>query len=170
MSVLTHFPKSRLSESFGRFGGLTREEAVEAATRELEVMRPESDKAIISAITQMEATVTGATNCDDTLMSQLLPHCDQLVTLAGTFGYASLDKAARSLCDLLDGLLNQGKDDLASIRVHVRTIQMFAPGTRLPTEEHIELMLLELHKLLDFHGIVPPSYESSGKDAFVTGM
>ena len=63
------------------------------------------------------------------LMRQLLPICDQLVTLAGTFGYVSLDKAARSLCDLLDGLLNQGKDDLASIRAHVQTIQMFAPGT-----------------------------------------
>jgi hypothetical protein len=161
MSVLTHFPKSRLSEAVGSFGGLTREEAVEAAAGQLEIMRPESDKAIISAITQMEAIATGATKCDDTLMRQLLPHCDQLVTLAGTFGYASLDKAARSLCDLLDGLISQGKDDLASIRVHVRTIQMFTPGTKLPSEEHIELMLLELHKLLDFHNIVQPDSEDA---------
>ena len=62
---------------------------------------------------------------------------------------------------LLDGLLNQGKNDLASIRVHVRTIHMFAPGTRLPSEEHIELMLLELHKLLDFHNIVQPDSEDA---------
>jgi hypothetical protein len=162
MSVLTHFPKSRLSELVSQFGGLTREEAVEAATRELEVMRPETDKAIISAIAQIEQIVTGATKRGDAvLMTQLLPHCDQIVTLAGTFGYSSLDKATRSLCDLLDGLLNQGKDDLASIRVHVRTIQMFAPGTKLPSVEHVELMLLELHKLLDFHNVVQPDSEDA---------
>jgi hypothetical protein len=162
MSVLTHFPKSRLSELVGRFGGLTREAAIEAATRELGVVRPESDKAIISAIAQMEEIVMGAAKRGDAvLMKQLLPHCDQIVTLAGTFGYGSLDLATRSLCDLLDGLLNQDKDDLASIRVHVRTIQMFAPGTKLPSEEHIDLMLLELHKLLDFHGIVQPNPEDA---------
>ena len=163
MSVLTHFPKSRLSELVGRFGGLSREEAIAAATRELGVMRPETDKAIISAIAQMEELVTGpAKRGDPALMRELLPLCDQIVTLAGTFGYGSLDKAARSLCDLLDGLLNQGKEDLASIRVHVQTIRMFAPGTALTSEKHIELMLLELQKLLDFHGIVAPENEDAG--------
>jgi hypothetical protein len=162
MRVITHFPKSRLSELVGRFGGLSREEAIEAASRELEVLRPESDKAILSAITRMEEIVTGQTKRGDAvLIKQLLPLCDQLVTLAGTFGYCSLDKAARSLCDLLDGLLDQGKDDLASIRVHVETIRMLAPGTKLMSEEHIELMLRELPKLLDFHNIVPPNSEDA---------
>jgi hypothetical protein len=161
MSVLTHFPKSRLSELVGSFGGLTREEAVEAATRQLEIMRPETDKAITSAITQMEALID-VTERSDLLMRQLLPFCDQLVTLAGTFGYVSLDKAARSFCDLLDGLLNQGKDDLASIRVHVQTIRMLAPGATLLSEKHTELMLLELQKLLDFYNIVQPDSEGVG--------
>ena len=162
MSVLTHFPKSRLSELVGRFGGLSRQEAIEAASRELEVMRPESDKTILSAIAQMEEIVTRETNRGDAvLMNKLLPLCDQLVTLAGTFGYCSLDKAARSLCDLLDGLLDQGKDDLASIRVHVETIRMFVPGTKLLSQEHIELMLRELPKLLDFHKIIPPDSEDA---------
>lgn len=164
MSVLTHFPKSRLSELVGGFGGLTREEAVEAATRQLEIMRPETDKAITSAITQMEALI-GVTKRGDLLMRQLLPFCDKLVTLAGTFGYASLDKAARSLCDLLDGLINQDKDDLASIRVHVQTIRMLPPCAELLSEKHTELMLLELQKLLDFHGIVPPNYDQHSEDA-----
>ena len=48
MSVLTHFPKSRLSELAGRFGGLSREEAVEAATRELEILRPEFGRAAMT--------------------------------------------------------------------------------------------------------------------------
>jgi hypothetical protein len=152
MSMLTHFPKSRLSELVGRFGGLSREEAVEAATRELQVMRPESDKAILSAIAQLDKIITGATKRDETvLMRELLPLCDQIVTLAGTFGYGALDKSTRSLCDLLDGLLSQDKSDLASIRVHVQTMRMFAPGAALPSEEQIEVMLFELARLLDHH-------------------
>lgn len=163
MSVLTHFPKSRLSELVGRFGGLTREEAIAAATRELDVMRPETDKAIISTIAQMEEIVAGAAKRGDAeRMRQLLPCCDQIVTLAGTFGYGSLDTAARSLCDLLDGLLNQGKEDIASIRVHIQTMRMLAPGTALLSEKHVALMLLELQKLLDFHGIVAPEKEDTG--------
>src|SRR4051812_41373493 len=99
MSVLTHFPKNRLAELVGRFGGISREDAVAAAAQELEVMRPQSDKAIIATIAELEKIVTGATKrCDDAMIKELLPHCDQIVTLAGTFGYVALDKAARSLC------------------------------------------------------------------------
>ena len=160
MSVLTHFPKSRLSELFGRFGGLSREDAVAAASKELSVMRPEADTVILAAITQMETLVAGATR-GNALMKELLPACDQLVTLAGSFGYGPLDKASRSLCDLLDGLLSQGKDDLASIRVHVRTLRIFAPGNKPLSDEHTGLMLQELQRLLDFHKIASPNNERS---------
>ncbi len=160
MSVLTHFPKSRLSQLFGRFGGLSREEAVAAATKELSVLRPEADKVILAAITQME-TLTAGTTRGAVLMKELLPACDQLVTLAGSFGYVSLDRAARSLCDLMDGLLNQGKDDIASIRVHVRTLRIFAPGNKPLSDEHTGLMMAELQRLLDFHSIASPSSERS---------
>jgi hypothetical protein len=158
MSVLFRIaPKSRLSELAGRFGGLSRDEAVQAATRELEVMRPESDKAILSAITQLEQAVAGApTDNDASVSRQLLPLCDQIDNLAGTFGYVALNKAARSLCDLLDGLLTQGKSDRASIRVHVQTIRMLAPGARALGNAQIQIMLLELDKLLDFHGFARP--------------
>ena len=167
MSVLTHFPKSRLSELFDRFGGLSREEAVDAATRELEVMRPESDKAIVSAVTQMEGIVLIG---GDTLMKDLLPLCDQLVTLAGTFGYAALDKAARSLCDLIDGLQAREKEDLASIRVHIQTLRMLAPGGRPLSDAHTSVMLAELQRLLDFHGIVSPGDDQGTEDAFTAAL
>jgi hypothetical protein len=168
MSILTHFPKSRLSELVGRFGGLSREEAVEAATRELEVMRPGSDKAILAAIAQLENIVTGAAKRGDAiLMKELLPLCDQIVTLAGTFGYGALDKATRSLCDLLDVLLREDKSDLASIRVHVQTIRMFGPGARALGAEQIEVLLFELGKLLDHHGFVPRDPGQDGEDASI---
>jgi hypothetical protein len=170
MSVLTHFPKSRLSELAGRFGGLSRDEAVEAATRELEILRPEAIKTIEAAIAELEKIVNAAIQNRDgsaAMMKSLLPLADQIVTLAGTYGYTALDKAARSLCDLLDGLLRQEKTDLASIRVHVQTIRMMAPAATTLSPEHIEIMLFELAKLLDHHGVTPESGPLDSEDSTI---
>jgi hypothetical protein len=170
MSVLTHFPKSRLSELAGRFGGLSREDAVAAATRELEILRPEAIKTIEAAIAELEKIVSAAAQRRDgsaAMMKTLLPLADQIVTLAGTYGYTALDKAARSLCDLLDGLLRQEKTDLASIRVHVQTIRMMAPGATTLSPEHIEILLFELAKLLDYHSVVPESGPLDSEDATI---
>jgi hypothetical protein len=170
MSVLTHFPKSRLSELAGRFGGLSREEAVEAATRELEILRPEAIRNIEAAIAGLEKIVSDAIPRRDgsaAMMKTLLPAADQIVTLAGTYGYTALDKAARSLCDLLDGLLRQEKTDLASIRVHVQTIRMLAPGATALAAEHVEVMLFELARLLDHHAITPHTGPLDSEDASI---
>src|ERR1700761_3076387 len=106
MNVLTHFPKSRLSELSGNFGGMSREEAVEAAKRELEALRPEAEKAIEAAIAKLE-TIAGSARPEkaQAMMKDMLAPADQIVTLSGTYGHAALDKATRSLCDLLDGLI-----------------------------------------------------------------
>src|ERR1700760_3006474 len=112
MSVLMHFPKTRLSELVKKFGGMSRDDAVAAATRQLETMRGEADAAILTAMNQLEKIVSSdKSGGSAAVMSELLPLCDQIVTLAGTYGYTALDKATRSLCDLLDGLLTAGKQD-----------------------------------------------------------
>jgi hypothetical protein len=168
MSVLTHFPKNRLAELTGRFGGLKKEEAVAAATRELDVLRPEADKAILASVVQLEEIVEGAWRRRDfspKLINTLLPPADQIVTLSGTYGYTAMDKAARSLCDLLDGMLRENRNELASVRVHVQTMRMITPGHVLPPE-HVEVLLFELGKVLDHHGIVPPA-DQGGEDATI---
>ena len=152
MNVLIHFPKTRLSELVRKFGGLSRDDAVAAATSELETLRLEADSAILTAIAQLEKMVAAdKSGGGEDAMKELLPVCDQIVTLAGTYGYGALDKATRSLCDLLDGLIGAGTRDRASIRVHVQTIRMMAPGSLLGPEQ-VEVMLFELTKLLDHHG------------------
>ena len=94
MNVLIHFPKTRLSELVQRFGGLSREEAVAAAARELESMRGEADARLLTAIAQLEKI---AVSGGEEAMQEMLALCDQVVTLAGTYGYGALDKATRSL-------------------------------------------------------------------------
>ena len=147
------FPNSRPSRLASHFDGLKREEAVEAATRELEVLRPETDKAILSLIGRLDKIAIGATESTAAAsMKEMLALCDQLITLAGTFGHGALSGAACSLCDLLDGLLEQGRSDSDSIRVHLETIHLFAPGSPPLGEGQTGVMLSGLHKLLDLHG------------------
>lgn len=156
MSVLTFFPKNKFAELVARFGGLSRDDAVARAGQELDALRPEADRVIEGAVAKLEKIVAGSVrsrDCGPAVLKQLVPLCDQIVTLSGTYGYASLDKATRSLCDLLDGLLRSGKSDIASILVHVQTIRMMAPAASALKSEQVDLMLFELAKLLAHHGI-----------------
>jgi hypothetical protein len=172
MSVTIHFPKNRLAELTGRFGGMKRDEAVAAAAGALDTLRPEADRRIEAAIVQLEEMAfdaKGAQSIPGDLspaqMRTFLPVADRIVTLTGTYGYRALDHAAKSLCDLIAGLIEAGRGDLASIRVHVRTIRMVAPSSPSLPEQHIDVLLFELQKLLDHHGIVPPPPDEGSESA-----
>src|SRR5579884_3993808 len=102
MAALTHFPKIRLSELVGRFGGVSRGDAIAQAKQELEAMRGESDRVIEASIKSLEKIVYAPAKPDrysDEQLKQILIIGDQIVTLAGTFGYGALDQTTRSLCD-----------------------------------------------------------------------
>ena len=103
---------------------------------------------------------------DATAMTAILVHGDQVVTLAGMFGHGALDIAARSLCDLTDGLSRAGMGDRAPIAVHVQTMHLLAPGAMTLTPEHAERMLNELSKVTaHFH--FGSLSDATGHDAFI---
>ena len=159
MSVLTHFPKNKFTELVNRFGGLNRDEAVANATKELETIRPEADKRIEEGVIELEkitAAAVAKTIDIPSAMKAMLPVADQIVTLAGTYGYKALDYSAKSLCDLIDGLIAKNKPDFPSVRVHIQTIRMFSPSSPKLPEMHINVLLAELYKVLDFHQIKRP--------------
>ena len=101
------FPKTRLSELAARAGGMLRDDALDGAMKSLEAMRAQADIEIRKSISAMEAIVF-ARDAGDTLdegqMRDILRQADQIVTLAGTFCYPTLDNAARSLCGLANEL------------------------------------------------------------------
>jgi hypothetical protein len=155
MPVLTFFPETRLSELVERFGGITRGDAVEAAMKELESMRGEGDATIERSIAALEALGQLAQTqraYTPEQMQEILCIGDQIVTLAGTFNYKMLDVASKSLCDITYGLLNEGRNDLASIRVHVQAMRMMAPRSPALAPEDIEKVLSELSKIITFYG------------------
>jgi hypothetical protein len=155
MVALTHFPKTRLSELAGRLGGISRDVAVAEARKQLEAMQHESDEVIEGSIHALEAIVYGPDRGDgysEEQMRNILCLCDQIVTLAATFDYSVLDKVARSLCDVADGLLRTNRQDGASIHVHMQAMRMVSPRAQKLKPEEIATMMSQLSKILAHHG------------------
>ena len=147
---IIHFPKSRLSELVARAGGVSRSDAVAGAMAQMETMRGQSDGVIEAAISAVEAialAACGRGRFDTEQMLDILRHGDQIVTLAGTFGYVSLDIASRSLCDVTDGLLRAGLDELAPVMVHVQAVRLMAPDATPLKPEEDQKILAELQKV-----------------------
>jgi hypothetical protein len=146
----THFPKTRLSKLVARSGGISHLAAIENARKNIEQMRDQGDEAIIRSIAEINAIVN-APQPEDKLseadMSAVLICADQIVTLAETFGHELLDVIARSLCDMVDGLLGSGKRDLAPILVHVQAMDMMAPGSTTLSDAEFETIIGELSKV-----------------------
>lgn len=163
MAALTHFPKIRLAELVGRFGGVSRDEAIAQAKKELLAMRGESDDVIEASMKTLEALIYAPAERNrysDAQLKQILVLCDQIVTLAGTFDYRALDQTTRSLCDVADGLLRSGRPDIASVHVHLRAMRMVSPKAPPLGEEQIVMMLAELKKILAHHGFEQISAEA----------
>jgi len=146
-------PKTRLAELVGRAGGIHRDIAIESATDSIQGMREQADAEIRKAIAALE-TVVFARDADDTLtddeMLGILRQGDHIVTLAGTFGYAALDAAARSMCDVAAGLHRAKLNSRQPVAVHVQTMHLLAPGKMTLSTEHADKMLGELAKVRAF--------------------
>lgn len=164
MTALTHFPKTRLSELVGRLGGIKRDEAVAAAKQQLESMRGKADEVVLTSLASLEAIVYSPAKGNaysPQQMRSILELGDQIVTLAGTFGYEALDKASRSLCDVTDGLSRAERDDMASIQVHMRALRLMAPGAAALSKENTDKVLAELSKILTHYGFKGISDEAA---------
>ena len=80
---------------------------------------------------------------------------DQVVNTAGTFGYDALDRASRSLCDIADGLLREGRSEVAPVAVHVRAMRLFSPLCTASPATVSEQILAELGKVAAHYNFTP---------------
>ncbi|MGD0189146.1 MAG: hypothetical protein ABSD74_00225 [Rhizomicrobium sp.] len=147
--VRTYFPLTKLAEAAARGGGVYRDEAIAGAMESLEAMRGEGEAEIAVIMENIESIVkrAGRVGIDETDMRKILHHGDQLVTLAGTFGFESLDKVMRSMCDVADGLLRAELTDAAPIIVHAQSMRLMAPGSAMLSQVEIDRILSELAKI-----------------------
>lgn len=159
MSVKVYFPTLPLQEAVAKGGGITRENAVAAAQENIQAMSGEANYNIESAIQALDAIVKGAAGgkLAPEQLRTVLEQADQVVMMAGTFNYAALDRASRSLCDIADGLLREGRFEAAPVAVHVRAMRLFSPLCTLPPPEECERILSELAKVAAYYNFKPLS-------------
>jgi hypothetical protein len=143
-----YFPKLRLTEKVMAAGGVTREDAVAAAIENVQSISAEGDMVLVGSIREIEKIITGSGGrLDAPALHDILVHADQVITLAGTFGYDYLDRATRSLCDTIDCLQEADTPDLAPVAVHADAMRLFAPGKDGPTGDAAEGVLAELARV-----------------------
>lgn len=148
-----YFPKIKLQEMLLRPGGIGRDEAIAGAIESVRADSGESDAEIEKAIAAIASIAAGARGnvLSEENMKKILEQADQIVTLAGTFGYDYLDRAARGLCDMADGLIRSQCSDAAPIHVHVMALRLFSPGAATPSVAEAEKVLSELASVMAFY-------------------
>jgi hypothetical protein len=143
-----YFPKIRLTELVTAPGGMTRDDAVTAATQNVQAISGEGDAVMTASILAIEKIITGSGGkLEDAALEAILTHADQIITLAGTFGYTYLDGASRSLCDTIESLLAAKSNALAPVAVHVDAMRLFSPGKGGPQGAAAESVLAELARV-----------------------
>lgn len=166
----TYFPKTRLSKLVARSGGISCAAAIENAHKNIEVLHEQGDEVILRSIAEINAIVNApqpGEEFSEADMSAILIRADQIVTLAETFGHELLDTIAKSLCDMVDGLLRSGKRDVAPVLVHVQAMDKMAPGKKTLSDAEFETIIGELSKVRKHFNITPLS--DANPDAFEQG-
>jgi hypothetical protein len=148
-----YFPKIKLQEMLMRPGGIARDDAIGNAIENLRAESAESNLVIEQAIAAIAAIASNAKGnvLPEADMKAILIQADEIVTVAGTFGYEHLDRAAKGLCDIADGLIRAQRTDAAPIHVHVMALRLFSPTAAAPSSAEAEKVIRELASVTAFY-------------------
>lgn len=147
--------KSRLRQLLYAPGGVSREEALGAATQNVEMLREEFVGAIPLEIAALEEILNAAakrTISKDEL-DAMLRRAGQLLTLSGTFGFDLLDRVVKRFCDLAMGMVENNIDKTAPIAVHLRAMRLVCPGNPELSAAEADHMLKSLEHVHAHLGI-----------------
>ena len=135
MTVVRRFnPVNRLAAMIQKPGGLKTSEAVAAAERNLESVRGEALARLDEIIAALDAAAAGRATYDAQAADGMYSLANEVVGLAGVYGYGPMGDAAYSLCELLDQLRTRGSWSPEGVAVHVQTIKLLR-STGGPTSD-----------------------------------
>ena len=125
MSVVRRIsPVNRLAALIHAPGGLKASQAVAAAQANLESVRGEAMARLDEIIASLEVEEAGLSAPDAAATERMYRLSNEIVGVAGLFGYGHMGDAAYSLCDLLDQLRAQERWSAAGVRVHLQTLKL----------------------------------------------
>jgi hypothetical protein len=159
--------KNRLGELLRRPGGVGREEAVEAAGKNVESLRDEYVSAIPDEIAALELILAaaGRKKIPVSELKSMLERAGHLLTLSGTFGFDLLDLVVKRFCDLASGMIEKEIEDVAPVSVHLRAMRLVCPGVAELPEGEADHMLSGLAKVHAHYGIKPLQVEAAENQA-----
>jgi len=153
----TYFPKTRLQQLLLRPGGISRDQAIQGANANIHAHGEDSAAEVAKAIAAIAAIAARSSNgrMSSAEMEKILEQGDHIVSLAGTFGYDHLERAARALCEITYGRVRTGCGDAAPIHVHVMALQVFSPAAPKPSDAEADKVLSELKAVMTFYQFGP---------------
>jgi len=145
---------NRLGKLLRKPGGIAREQALQAATENVETLREEFVGAIPGEIAALEAILAaGGRKITAESLDAMLRRADQLLTLSGTYGFDRLDTVVKRFCDLASGMIDKHIEDLAPVSVHLRAMRLVCPGAAEVSETEVDHILTGLAQVHTHYGI-----------------
>lgn len=140
--VRFHTPRFRLSEQLREAGGKTVADAVQDAGAGLESIAAACLAALDKALVELERDIAALpAKFDETAMGALYHKVNDMIGVAGAAGLPDMDRAAYSLCDLIDSMRVGQRVGADAISVHLQALQLLRRPDALGGEAAVKQIL-----------------------------
>lgn len=138
----------RLAAKVNQPGGITEDEAVAAATANLETLRDRTQHELDGTIQNIRLLMRELqTPPDPAAVRELYSLSNSVIGIAGVYGMAGLSEVAYSLCEIIDRLRTAKIWNAVSVQIHVDSLMLMQGDG--PGEKQEVLVRAALRKLLD---------------------
>ncbi len=155
-AVQFHFPPNKLAAKLRAAGGKPIAEALKEAQAGLDSIAP----ACLIAIDEVMIEIASAHSALPAVFSadalrRLYAATNRLIGLGSVAALPDIDRAAYSLCDLLDRMIEAGRQEQASILVHIQAITLLRRPELLGGAAGVNAILKGLKQVCDRFGGEP---------------
>ena len=145
-----HFPQYRLAKLLRQPGGKAISDALADAQAGLESIKGGCLDSIDGSLASIDALWTSLPTAPDSAgLMTLYAEVNVVIGVASAAGLTEMDRAAYSLCDLLDHMASTGRCDRESIGVHIRALHLLRHPEQLGKGDAVQLVLLGLRRVRD---------------------
>ena len=145
-----HFPKYRLAGLLRQPGGKFVAEALRDAEAAVVTLRDRCLAYVDDTLAQMTAAQAELVRGSDALaLRTIYDASNSLVGVAAAGGLVALDRAAYSLCDMTDRMIQRGTIDTEVIKLHVDALRLFRGMETSPVQVDVRSVLEGLRQVRD---------------------
>ena len=127
-------PVNRLAAMIHKPGGLKESQAIAAAEANLEGLREQTMERLDAVVAAMAAEADALSGYDAEAVDRMYRLSNEVVGVAGVFGYGHMGEAAYSLCELLDNLGARKAWNWPAVQVHLNGLLLLAEPDNVPPQ------------------------------------